>query len=42
MDWLPWVAMLVMIWKLAWPVGALRRVLRGRQAAGLLRRLEVA
>src|SRR5262249_15975703 len=37
-----WKGALLMTWKVAWPVGALRRVLRRRQAAGLLRRLEVA
>src|SRR5262249_19873710 len=37
-----WKGALLMTWKLAWPVGALRRLLRRWQAAQRLRRLEAA
>jgi hypothetical protein len=35
-----WKGAVLMAWKLAWPMGALRRALRRRRAAALLRRLE--
>jgi hypothetical protein len=37
-----WKGAVLMTWKLTWPIGTLRRLLRRLQAAGLRRRLEAA